>query len=126
MTNQTEDKLLIEIRNWRSPINPDKIFSENQVSFVKQAICKARQSERQSAQKEIDKAGLEDVIDFLNNLKNLRIDKQEGLNYEDGELPFGTCDYMAIDDMVSKLSKLKSATKNDEKTKQKPIKIGLT
>jgi hypothetical protein len=62
----------------------------------------------------IGDVGLQDIIDFLDNLKNLRIDKQSSLNYEDGELPFGTCDYMAIDDMISKMKILSKIGDNSE------------
>jgi hypothetical protein len=40
---------------------------------------------------------LEDVIGFLNGLKDFTINEEH---------PFGTCDYMAIDDMICKLKEL--------------------
>lgn len=69
-------------------------------------LQKALTLQKEEFEKMIEKVGLDDIKSFLENLKNLRIDKQSGLNYEDGELPFGTCDYMAIDDMVCKLQEL--------------------
>jgi hypothetical protein len=45
----------------------------------------------------IENAGLEDVIGFLNGLKDFTINEGH---------PFGTCDYMAMDDMIVKLNKL--------------------
>ena len=65
---------------------------------------------------QIEDVGLEDVISFLNRLKDLRTDNGK-LNYEDGELPFGTCDYMAIDDMVAKLKKLISDAVDNKSVK---------
>ena len=62
---------------------------------------KAKLSAYEDAQKifsdKIENAGLEDVIYFLNNLKDFTVND---------ELPFGTCDYMSIDDMISKIKEL--------------------
>lgn len=38
-------------------------------------------------------------------------DNKGEVDYEDGDLPFGTCDYMAIDDMIYKLKELKEEIK---------------
>jgi hypothetical protein len=45
---------------------------------------------------------IKDIIVFLEGLKDLRIDNGK-LNYEEGELPFGTVDYYHIDDMIEYL-----------------------
>ena len=82
------------------------VCGEEQDKLYLCPTCQALLEQAQEFEKIIEDKGLKDIIDFLDNLKNLRIDKQSSLNYEDGELPFGTCDYMAIDDMICKLKEL--------------------
>lgn len=55
---------------------------------------------------QIEEAGLEDVVSFLEGLKEFRVNE---------ELPFGTCDYQAIDDMVFKIKKLLGSLNSDLK-----------
>lgn len=55
---------------------------------------------------QIEEVGLEDVVSFLEGLKDFRVE---------GALPLGTCDYMAIDDMIVKIKKLLSLYSDKQK-----------
>jgi hypothetical protein len=96
----TPNKIPQEIEN-KSCICYKRGFQEGQ----KQKVDEDRTQTLEKVKKMIEDVGLEDVIDFLDGLKDFTINEEH---------PFGTCDYMAIDDMIFRINKLLSQLEDDE------------
>lgn len=93
-------------------VKGDRILTLKDYIELKELIKEQKQDQTQKIYKmieeKIENVGIEDIISFLENLKKVRILNNE-ISYEDGKLPFGTCDYMTIDDMISRLNNLKNS-----------------